>query len=86
MAYDSADDFDFKFVSNDFAWEDIVSNVIDLIRINTLDTMEDDEHYTIDDISTVMSNEYDMIKENLDQDIYQMWEKIHNMTKKELEV
>lgn len=84
MAYESLDDFDFKIITDDFTWDDIVADVTDLIRINTLDTMESDEHYSIDDISTVMSNEYDMIKENLDQDIYQVWDMIHNLIERKL--
>ena len=84
MAYESLDDFDFKIMTDDFTWDDVVADVTDLIRINTIDTMESDDHYSIDDISEVMSREYDMIKENLDQDTDQVWSMIHDLIEREL--
>ena len=72
------------FCDIEFSWDDIVNEVMELIVINVIDTMSCDDHYTVNDISTVMTNEYDMIKDNLDEYIYREWDSIYKKIKEQL--
>ena len=62
-----------------WTWEDLVKMVADLIRMNSVETYlnEYDEcNGPMGSVQFIMEREYEMMKENLDEDINKIWDGI----------
>ena len=62
-----------------WTWEDLVKMVADLIRMNSIETYLDecDEcNGPMGSVQFIMEREYEMMKENLDEDINKIWDGI----------
>ena len=66
-------------MDEDWTWEDLVKMVADLIRMNSIETYlnECDEcDGPMGSVQFIMEREYEMMKENLDEDINKIWDGI----------
>ena len=66
-------------MDKDWTWEDLVKMVTDLIRMNSVETYlnECDEcNGPMGSVQFIMEREYEMMKENLDEDINKIWDGI----------
>lgn len=66
-------------MDKDWTWEDLVKMVADLIRMNSIETYlnECDEcDGPMGSVQFIMEREYEMMKENLDEDINKIWDGI----------
>ena len=66
-------------MDKDWTWEDLVKMVADLIRMNSIETYlnECDEcNGPMGSVQFIMEREYEMMKENLDEDINKIWDGI----------
>ena len=66
-------------MDEDWTWEDLVKMVADLIRTNSIETYlnECDEcNGPMGSVQFIMEREYEMMKENLDEDINKIWDGI----------
>lgn len=62
-----------------WTWEDLVKMVADLICINSVETYLDecDEcNGPMESVQSIMEREYEMMNENLDEDINRIWDGI----------
>ena len=62
-----------------WTWEDLVKMVADLIRMNSIETYlnECDEcNGPMGSVQFIMEREYEIMKENLDEDINKIWDGI----------
>ena len=74
-------------MDKDWTWEDLVKMVADLIRMNSIETYlnECDEcNGPMGSVQFIMEREYEMMKENLDEDINKIWDGIQKRITEEI--
>ena len=74
-------------MDEDWTWEDLVKMVADLIRMNSIETYlnECDEcDGPMGSVQFIMEREYEMMKENLDEDINKIWDEIQKRITEEI--
>ena len=72
-------DKEFYDQNKQWSWEDLVQMAADLICINSVETYLDEYDKCdgpMSSIEFIMEREYEMMKENLDDDIDKIWEQI----------
>lgn len=72
-------DKEFYDQNKQWSWEDLVQMTVELICINSVETYLDEYdrcNGPMGSIEFIMEREYEMMKENLDDDINKMWDEI----------
>jgi len=74
-------------LNDDWTWEDIVDHIVELLCINSVETYEDeyDEcNGPMGSVDFILENEWNMFKENLDEDLYHRTSEMIESIKKKI--